>query len=40
MELFTIRFGRLEPVVVLLMVQTPPLEIKLTVDISEDDEGG
>jgi len=40
MELSTIQFERLEPVVVPLMVQTPPLEIKPTVDIPEDNEEG
>jgi len=39
-ELFTIQYGSLELVVMPLMVQTPPLKIKPTVYISEDDEGG
>ena len=40
MDLFTIQFESLEPVVTLLMVQTPPLEIKPTVNIPEDDQEG
>jgi len=40
MELFTIQFGNLEPVVVPPVVQTPPLEIKPSIDILEDDEEG
>ena len=39
-ELFIIQFGSLEPIVLSLMVQTPPLEIKHIVDIPKDDEEG
>jgi len=39
-ELFTIHFRSLKPVVVPLMVQASPLEIRPIVDIQEDDEEG
>jgi len=40
MELFIIQFESLELVVIPLMAQMPPLEIKPTINIPEDDEEG